>query len=340
MRCCRSLVVLTLVCVPVPALAAQESSDWDVTEARGTTRNIDFTTSEGTWTSVDVAPDGTWLVFDLLGHVYRMPSTGGPATLLTENTGVALNFHPSVSPDGSSIAFISDRAGQNNLWIMDADGGNPRSVFVDTDVRASMPAWSPDGEYLVVRRDYVGSGNESDDLSYDVAPEADREAVPQGRSGLWMYHRAGGTGTALVGTEVPGARWPAFSPDGRYLYFHATVGGREALTGHYQLRRLDLESGRIINLTPGTADGSGGRPAVGRGCLRARTFPRRPLARVRTPGARWHRVVQGTRVRAAHGALGPGPGHGHRAETHGPDLGRHRERIQVASDPPRVSLGR
>ncbi len=254
-----ALLIGVLAATPLPA---QESDAWDVTQARGATRDVDFTTDEGTWTSVDIAPGGGWVVFDLLGHVYRMPVEGGEATVLTQNTGVALNFHPRVSPDGQSIAFISDREGQSNLWIMDADGANARAVFTDANVRASMPAWSPDGQYIVVRRDYVGTGEEE----VGPADELDRagEATPQGRSGLWMYHRDGGRGTPLVGTEIAGARWPSFSPDGSYVYFHATVGGREALTGHYQLRRLDLRSGRLLNLSPGTADGAAaGRVSAG-----------------------------------------------------------------------------
>src|SRR5262245_51891812 len=47
-------------------------TQWDVTQARGKTRDIDFTTSEGTWMSADLSPDRTWIAFDLLGHVYRM----------------------------------------------------------------------------------------------------------------------------------------------------------------------------------------------------------------------------------------------------------------------------
>ena len=61
----------------LPGLLAQESeaggaAKWDVTEARGTTRILDFQTEEGTWMSVDVSHDGRWVVFDLLGHVYRV----------------------------------------------------------------------------------------------------------------------------------------------------------------------------------------------------------------------------------------------------------------------------
>src|SRR5215468_6977273 len=94
--------------------AAAERDEWDVRVPRGATREIDFVTDQGTWMSVDLSPDGCWLVFDLLGHIYRLPSSGGAAELLTEESGIAVNFHPRFSPDGRMIAFISDRGGQNN----------------------------------------------------------------------------------------------------------------------------------------------------------------------------------------------------------------------------------
>ena len=104
------ITAVGLLSLPAPALLAQEGTDdteaWDVTAPRGETREIEFTTSEGTWMSVDVSADGAWVVFDLLGHVYRVPAAGGEATSLTQGSGVAVNFHPRFSPDGSTIAFI------------------------------------------------------------------------------------------------------------------------------------------------------------------------------------------------------------------------------------------
>ncbi|MGH9323425.1 MAG: TolB family protein [Vicinamibacteria bacterium] len=82
---------------------------WDVTQARGNAYEIDFETEEGTFMSVDTSPDGRYLVFDLLAHVYRVPVGGGVAECLTADTGVALNFHPRYSPEGESIAFVSGR---------------------------------------------------------------------------------------------------------------------------------------------------------------------------------------------------------------------------------------
>ena len=54
---------------------------------------------------------------------------------------------PSVSPDGRTIAFISDRSGQVTVWTMDNDGANQKQLtFTGRDVR---PRFSPDGTWLV-----------------------------------------------------------------------------------------------------------------------------------------------------------------------------------------------
>ena len=65
------LVGLGLSVVP-PALAQEKPpAEWDTTKARGQTRDIDFETSEGTWMSLSLSPDGNWIVFDLLGHIHQ-----------------------------------------------------------------------------------------------------------------------------------------------------------------------------------------------------------------------------------------------------------------------------
>jgi Tol biopolymer transport system component/imidazolonepropionase-like amidohydrolase len=216
--------VFTLLFVDVETAPAQEV--WDVTQPRGETREIDFVTDEGTWMSLDVSPNAQSIVFDLLGHVYQMSSQGGEAEALTQGSGVALNFDPRYSPDGASIAFISDRLGQNNLWIMDADGGNPRSVFRSGSIRASEPHWTPDGQYIIVRRQ---------------------------PGGLWMYHKDGGDGVALVDSGLGPTAWPSVADDGRHLYFQLSKGRtlQGSVGGDVQLRRMDLRTGEVIKITAG-----------------------------------------------------------------------------------------
>jgi len=243
----RAWLVLGLTSCIAASVSAQEntqgppaSTRWDVTQARGAVRQIDFTTTEGTEMSVDLSPDGGWIVFDLLGHIYRLPASGGTAESLTQNSGVAMNYHPRVSPDGQLIAFISDREGQNNLWVMNADGSNPRAIFKDNNARASMPAWTPDGQYIIVRRSGLGGGGAG--------------------SGLYMYHRDGGDGVSLV-TDA-GAQWPSVSPDGKYLYYQVRAnGGSDPVRGRDQVRRFEFATGKTMDITAGTGDGA----AAGRG---------------------------------------------------------------------------
>ena len=237
-------LALAIYALPAPATAQNTPADWDITQPRGETREIAFTATEGTWMSVDISPDGASIVFDLLGHIYRMPVGGGEATSITQDSGLALNIHPVFSPDGLEIAFISDRDGQNNLWIMDADGSNPRPVFTDINIRAMEPVWLPNGDYLVVRQTDMTAGGL---FSY----------------GLFMYHRDGGSGIALVPytTQMPG--WSSVSPDGRYLYFHQFVGsilpygGQDSSKGDFQIRRLELATGQVTPITSGQSQQQG-----------------------------------------------------------------------------------
>ncbi|SVE14116.1 uncharacterized protein METZ01_LOCUS466970, partial [marine metagenome] len=87
-------LIVTVFLFPIASVAQEDIQEWDVTLARGTTRDISFNTEEGTWMSVDISPDEKWIVFDLLAHIYRIPAKGGNARVLTQNTGVALNYHP------------------------------------------------------------------------------------------------------------------------------------------------------------------------------------------------------------------------------------------------------
>src|SRR5689334_411655 len=257
--------LLALPIGPTPATAqggrSQQAEDagpnrvqWDVTQARGKTRDIDFTASEGTWMSADLSPDRSWIAFDLLGHIYRMPAAGGEATVLTQNSGVALNFQPRISPDGKLIAFISDRRGQYNLWVMNADGSNARAVFTDLNATALEPAWTPDGNFILVKKGGRGGGE---------------AGAPPG--GIWMYHKDGGQGAQIVGPPPgrggagggggqpngsPGR--PTVSGDGRGRCYQVSVpvDDRQRLSGAVRIRRFEFKTGETVDVTAGESSGA------------------------------------------------------------------------------------
>ncbi len=207
------------------------------------TRTISFETSEGTQMNVDVSPDGETILFDLLGDIYTVPRAGGTATRLT--SGMAMDLEPVFSPDGTRILFVSDRSGNKNLWMIDADGSNPRPVTTERgDFHFDDPEWSPDGEYVLVRKNEAGS------------PSAGRQP--------WLIHLSGGTGMELAeDAEGIGFRW---GPNGRYVYFRGTesrgvVGLRgNGMPERAQIMRLDRRTGDIAAIT--TVPSGGARPAI------------------------------------------------------------------------------
>ena len=183
-----------------PDTSKPDTSKWDITQSLGPSSEISFETSEGTWMNVDVSPDGRRVIFDLLGDLYTIPIEGGAATRLT--SGPAFDMQPRFSPDGSVVAFTSDRDGNNNIWVMNTDGSELRQVTKEANRDVNSPTWSPDGQYIFVRKHFVR-----------------RRSLGAGE--IWMYHMSGEAGLQV--TERNGwqkdAGEPAISPDGRYLYY-------------------------------------------------------------------------------------------------------------------------
>jgi Tol biopolymer transport system component/imidazolonepropionase-like amidohydrolase len=228
--------------------AKQPENKWDVSAKHGPSSDVEFETTEGTWMAVDVSPDGKWIVFDLLGDIYLMPSTGGDAKLLTG--GPAYDVQPRFSPDGKKIAFTSDRDGLDNLWIMDIDGKNLKQITKEKERQVNNPVWTPDGLYLVGRKHY-------------------RNTRSLGAGEMWLYHIGGGNGLQLTKRRnwQQDAGEPCVSPDGRYLYYGEDVSGgggfeynRDPYGVIYAIQRLDRTTGKTEQYISGA--GGSARPQV------------------------------------------------------------------------------
>ena len=134
------MAVVLLLVAPLAVLGQEADLDPDRGLPLEPARWARFTATEGTWISLDVSPDGQTIVFDLLGDLYTMPITGGAATRLT--SGMGHDMQPRFSPDGERIVFVSDRSGDNNIWLIPASGGEATQVSKGVGSRFLSPEWS------------------------------------------------------------------------------------------------------------------------------------------------------------------------------------------------------
>jgi TolB protein len=116
---------------------------------------------EGRWVrAFGWSPDGSHIAVDVATLAMRerdiwiVPVDGSPAVQLTDNPGEDANPH--WSPDGSTIAFMSDRGGNWDIWVIPAEGGTARQVTFHPSTDRN-PRWSPDGTRLAFASDRDGS---------------------------------------------------------------------------------------------------------------------------------------------------------------------------------------
>ena len=256
-------------------------------------RHAEFTTTRGTWMSLDVSPDGRTIVFDLLGDLYTLPIEGGSATRITE--GMAFDAQPRFSPDGETVLFVSDRSGGDNVWTIRLDFTDTTQVTQGNGSLYVSPEWLPDGEHIVVSRS-GGLGGTAKLYMYNVerrsplplvttplsfkilggTPSPDGRYIwYAGRNGDWeynaifpeyqLYRYDRETSTNLLMTRRYGSAFrPAISPDGRWLVYGTREGTetglrkRDLQTGDeewlaYPVQRDDIESRAPLDALPGYA---------------------------------------------------------------------------------------
>ncbi|HET7296307.1 MAG TPA: PDZ domain-containing protein, partial [Gemmatimonadales bacterium] len=194
--------------------------------------------------NADLSPTGARAVFEARGDIFTVPAKKGDARNLTATPGVAERF-PAWSPDGQRVAYFSDAGGEYHLvlreqsgltpeiaipladpsffysplwspdskrlaytdkrlhlWTVDVDKRQP--VLVDTDLydhpeRSLNPGWSPDGKWLTYTK-----------------------RLPNHLRAVFLYELATGKSRQVTDGRSD-AVWPAFSADGKYLYFAAST---------------------------------------------------------------------------------------------------------------------
>ncbi|HEY6991096.1 MAG TPA: winged helix-turn-helix domain-containing protein [Bryobacteraceae bacterium] len=146
-----------------------------------------------------------------------------------------LELYPQYSPDGKRVVFCSDRSGQTEIWVSDAQGNNPEQL-TNFEEGACTPRWSPDGRWITFDRHMkqgfhifvmAADGGQVRQLNTDVG----HQVIPNwSQDGNWIYYAASRTGRfeiwkapAKGGNGIQVTRnggWVAFeSIDGKALYY-------------------------------------------------------------------------------------------------------------------------
>lgn len=230
---------------------SRRANDNGLTEGGGNISQVSFATEGGDY-APDVDRTGTYMVFASTQHrptfdIYRKSVDGRTVTQLT--TDPSDDMMPAIAPDGTKIAFASNRNGNWDIYTMPITGGAPTQITFDADEEV-QPTWAPDGKRLAFSRKNGRTGT-WELWIVDSATPGLRTFVCEGFLPRWnpteendrlLFQRARQRGSRLYGvwtidivrgegmnpTEIVSAKnaailQPGWSPDGEKIVFTTVV---------------------------------------------------------------------------------------------------------------------
>ncbi|MGB7132696.1 MAG: PDZ domain-containing protein [Candidatus Sulfotelmatobacter sp.] len=217
-------------------------------------------------TDFDIAPDGKRAVFTARGDIYTVPAKEGSIRNLTRTPGIREEY-AAWSPDGRWIAYMSDRTGEEELYIAPQDGlGQEQRITFDGKMFRLPPVWSPDSKKLMfadkdVRLFYVDIGEKrpieidqghySDLTDYNWSPDSNWVAYSKqavNHNGVIYLYNLGDRKISAVTTDSSDSTAPYFDPEGKYLYFLSNRDYNEVL-GVYDMEFANPFAGGVYIVT-------------------------------------------------------------------------------------------
>jgi tricorn protease len=159
--------------------------------------NVDAQKSSAYLTEPAMSPDRKEIVFVSGGDVWTVAANGGTASLLISHP--ATESRPQFSPDGKRLAFVSNRTGNGDIYVLNLESNDLSRITFD-DALDNLDAWSRDGRWL-----YFTSS------SRDIA----------GMSDVYRISANGGTAQTVSGDRYTSEFFAAPAPDGVSIAFSA-----------------------------------------------------------------------------------------------------------------------
>jgi TolB protein len=247
-RACRwSLVALA-------ALTALSLSACGGSNPKGPPALVFVSTKDGDYAIFGADADGK--------HVRRLTKEKGDAS---SPQGLFFQVQPAWSPDGTSIAFASARAGAAHVYVMRADGTGTRRL-TSGGKNDDHPSWSPDGRRIIFSREGAlfvvpAEGGSAHRVGHGFGNADNPAWSPDGKLIAYDYRRPGfsirelyvmrtdGTGIRRVTRLGQVSGLPAWSPDGKRLAFQSNIR-----LGHYEIYTIGLDGKGLRQMTQSVVD--------------------------------------------------------------------------------------
>ncbi|MFT3881050.1 MAG: S41 family peptidase [Gemmatales bacterium] len=227
-----------------------------------------------------LSPDGQWIAFDWNGDIWLAGINGGNVKQLTTHPG--RDRDPKFSPDGKTIAFISDREAGNQIFTIPVEGGTPKQITFNTAGYTMLGGWGSGGKNILASglRDHYWTGRGAerfflintekreaevplfDDYGSNASLSPDGKKVLFTREGhswtrkgyhgtqasqIWMYDLESKKFTPVIMGEWD-ARWPLWKADGQGFYFVGVPDGKAGVGAAPNLWEMSAD-GKKTQLT-------------------------------------------------------------------------------------------
>ena len=234
-----------------------------------------------------LSPDGSKITFCYAGDVWIVPAGGGQASRITSHANN--DSHPIFSPDGTQLAFGSERTGGGNIYIISLQSHRPPKRLTFHNESVPPACWSPEGQWVYFTSDYDGLRGASykvhtdggtpiqvagdpRETHYNLAISPDGKTLafnnnggpwwrhgqhPSGHSDIWIVSEAVGANDHRRLTQYLGRNLrPMWNPDGTGLYYLSDRDGEE------NIWHMTLEGDAVTEQFTHFTDGRMLRPSI------------------------------------------------------------------------------